>query len=265
MIKDERTLDSITIELLTEGYVANHKTRRMFFEKFNIHYAPSTVENMCWASCPKCFHARWVPIGKMSSLCSPCNFDLLHSKRVEFKEIETKKCSACLCEKSVSEFYKNARVISDGYRNLCKDCLSAQCKDWRSNNTDKIKQYQVTRYKISSVDPKEQVCQRMSNLVRYSIKRKGKNKEGISWKLMVDYSPADLMLHIEKQFKDGVGWHNMNEWHIDHKLPISSFEFSHYTDEGFKKCWALENLQPLWAVENMKKYNKILNEVLYAG
>ena len=27
-------------------------------------------------------------------------------------------------------------------------------------------------------------------------------------------------------------------------------------DEGFKKSWALENLQPMWAEENIKKGNR---------
>ena len=30
---------------------------------------------------------------------------------------------------------------------------------------------------------------------------------------------------------------------------------------NFKKCWALENLQPLEKIENLKKGSKLLNEV----
>ena len=29
--------------------------------------------------------------------------------------------------------------------------------------------------------------------------------------------------------------------------------------KGFKACWALENLQPLWKQDNLSKHNKILS------
>jgi hypothetical protein len=45
--------------------------------------------------------------------------------------------------------------------------------------------------------------------------------------------------------------------HIDHKRPIASFNFNSYKDKEFKECWALNNLQPLWAEENLSKGNKI--------
>jgi hypothetical protein len=41
--------------------------------------------------------------------------------------------------------------------------------------------------------------------------------------------------------------------------PISSFDIKEIGDEGFNKCWSLENLQPLWGDENIRKSNKILN------
>ena len=38
------------------------------------------------------------------------------------------------------------------------------------------------------------------------------------------------------------------------KLPYYSM-----TDENFKKCWALENLQPLEASENIRKSNRLIS------
>jgi len=51
-------------------------------------------------------------------------------------------------------------------------------------------------------------------------------------------------------------WKNRRNWQIDHIIPISAFNFNKPEDEEFKKCWALENLQPLWRLENQQKYNK---------
>jgi hypothetical protein len=54
-----------------------------------------------------------------------------------------------------------------------------------------------------------------------------------------------------------MSWENYGKWHIDHITPLSSFDIQNYNDENFKKCWSLENLQPLWAEDNLKKSNKV--------
>ena len=64
--------------------------------------------------------------------------------------------------------------------------------------------------------------------------------------------------HIESQFKDGMTWDNYgkNGWHIDHIIPKSLFQFKSSEDDEFKQCWALCNLQPMWAFDNLSKGNK---------
>jgi hypothetical protein len=68
----------------------------------------------------------------------------------------------------------------------------------------------------------------------------------------------EAMEHIEKQFKDGMGWHNhgKNGWHIDHIIPCASFDL--IDPEQQKKCFHYTNLQPLWAFENLSKGKKII-------
>ena len=59
--------------------------------------------------------------------------------------------------------------------------------------------------------------------------------------------------------KNGMTWetHGKYGWHIDHKIPISAFNFESPKDLDFKKCWALINLQPMWAKENIRKGAKV--------
>ena len=73
----------------------------------------------------------------------------------------------------------------------------------------------------------------------------------------MDYTPNELIEHLERQFIDGINWENYGEWDIDHIRPISSFIFKSSEDEEFKKCWSLENLQPMWGIDNIKKGNKL--------
>jgi len=40
--------------------------------------------------------------------------------------------------------------------------------------------------------------------------------------------------------------------------PQSKLLYTSMESENFKKCWALENLQPLEAVANRKKHDKII-------
>jgi hypothetical protein len=83
------------------------------------------------------------------------------------------------------------------------------------------------------------------------------NKNGAKWTGLVDYSITELRVHLEKQFKSGMTWSNYGDWHIDHIIPISAFNFTKPEHEDFKRCWALSNLQSLWASENCQKNKKL--------
>ena len=99
--------------------------------------------------------------------------------------------------------------------------------------------------------------ERVSCLVRQGLISRSAKKTGSIWKVL-GYSPIDLVRHIESKFKDGMSWENRSMWHIDHIIPQSLFEFSSIHDDQFKRCWSLDNLQPLWANDNIRKSNNIL-------
>lgn len=103
-------------------------------------------------------------------------------------------------------------------------------------------------------DPKFVIDDRMSVNIRLSLRG---NKAGRKWEDLVGYTLSDLMIHLEKQFVKGMGWANIGEWHIDHITPKSSFKYSDVADQAFAACWALANLRPLWAEDNLKKHAKI--------
>jgi hypothetical protein len=84
------------------------------------------------------------------------------------------------------------------------------------------------------------------------------NKAGRKWESFVDYTLPALMRHLEKQFLPGMTWENYGPaWHIDHIIPKSAFHYNSPEDVDFRKCWALKNLRPLWATDNVRKSDKL--------
>jgi len=101
--------------------------------------------------------------------------------------------------------------------------------------------------------------ERLNNAMRAEIRTSlNGTKNGRKWQELVGYSLQDLIKHLEKQFQPGMTWDNYGKWHLDHIVPLSVFHHSTPLDLDFKRCWALDNLQPLWAKDNMKKKDKLI-------
>jgi len=85
----------------------------------------------------------------------------------------------------------------------------------------------------------------------------GKQKAWRKWQDLVGYSSEELIAHLQRKLQPGMTLENYGEWHIDHIIPVAAFNFTSEQDIDFKKCWALENLQPLWAKENLSKGDRM--------
>jgi guanylate kinase len=72
----------------------------------------------------------------------------------------------------------------------------------------------------------------------------------------LNYSIEDLKKHLEAQFQPGMTWDNYGEWHVDHVRPESWFKYVDNKDPAWIECWSLNNLQPMWASQNIRKSNK---------
>ena len=193
-----------------------------------------------------------------------------------FNPILKKQCKKCGYKLDVENFKKSTRT-KDGFQTRCIACSLKEQEyqkkryadsNYRREKLDKQLQryHEDLEYKKSKnkeradklldkyhEDPKYKVHVNISSQIRQSIKSK---KNGQSWEKLVGYSLNQLMEHLELLFEDGMSWDNYGEWHIDHKTPKSWFEYSSYEDDNFRKCWALENLKPMWAKDNISKGNR---------
>lgn len=66
---------------------------------------------------------------------------------------------------------------------------------------------------------------------------------------------AELASHLSSMFEPGMTLDNHGEWHIDHIIPIASFDLT--DPEQLKACFHYTNLQPLWAADNLSKSDRL--------
>lgn len=154
--------------------------------------------------------------------------------------------------------YKNG---NRRYKSKCPTCgielfkRSSQLKtDCTSCAATKRNKARYKDSKITSVH--RRLRQNIKTQINRALRRRHTSKSGKSTLKMVNYSIDELKKHLENQFQPGMSWDNYGEWHIDHIKPDSLFNYSSYNDQGFLDSWSLENLQPLWKSDNVRKSNK---------
>lgn len=210
----------------------------------------ATVEN--FYRCSRFGLAGW---------CKACEGDKKRAKRKtpeRFSDSEKRECSSCDVVKPLSEFHHNARTKS-GYANYCKPCQNAANRASHAKHREARNAVQSKRV---SACPKSRMNYRILGLVRKALDRKVACLRPASitrefWRT-IGYDREQLCDHLESLFLPDMGWHNLREWHIDHIKPVRLFSFESFECPQFKECWGLENLRPLWAVDNLRKGGKYI-------
>jgi len=123
---------------------------------------------------------------------------------------------------------------------------------WRERNAEQLKARRAADWRNAT--PTQKLRSHFGAAISHALK--GSGKGGRSWQELVGYRAEDLRDHLERQFTKGMTWENYGEWHVDHIIPLSSFEYTSPDDPEFKACWALTNLRPLWARENIRKSDR---------
>lgn len=194
--------------------------------------------------------------------------------------METKICSKCSEEKSLEEYYKKKGCLY-GVNSYCKKChlkikqelrkknpeeyrrqtkkyyeltkeeQSIKKKNWIKNNREKYNSYWTNRKKEDVIF---KLLMGMRSRLSSYLKKENITKKNKTFEI-VGCTPDELKIYLEERFTDGMCWDNRGKWHIDHIIPLSSAKTE---DELYNLCH-YTNLQPLWAVDNLKKGNRILS------
>jgi|TARA_Y100000310_G_C20381733_1_gene668464 hypothetical protein len=165
-------------------------------------------------------------------------------------------------KKQKKEYYKRTAEIrrdwAIAYRKRNKEETLAYAKEYREKNRESIANKRRQR---RQTDPIFRIRCDVSSKIAHAIKEKSADKKSKGGKTFehLPYTPQQLKEHIESQFEDWMTWDNHGDWHIDHIYPQSKLPYDSLEHPNFQKCWALENLRPLSAKENLKKSNKIIS------
>ena len=210
------------------------------------------------------FYWRYKGRGIFQAKCKTCN----KTASKKYREDNPEKAKAAVdrwknadparAKKSVRNSYHKNKLKYTSKKRLHyvnnKEKYIKEANERRSKNPKKYREYDnrsSARYRATKVgNIRGRISAQISNVMR------GK-KMGRRWEILVGYSAQELIAHIEKLFLDGMSWENRHKWHIDHIIPVSAFNFTKPEHRDFKRCWALKNLRPLWAKDNMRKHAKL--------
>jgi hypothetical protein len=193
-----------------------------------------------------------------------------------------KKCSVCkkikIREDNFYKMYKN--VTGDGYQSKCIQCgldykktdrgreVGKRSRIKRKDKAWKVEMIRRQRPEVKQARSAQEATQRvvddnfalrcrMRMLVYAALRRTQRSRK---LEEMIGYSAEDLRVYIKKLLAkiDGMSWELLMQGkiHIDHKIPASKFNYVSVCDEDFKKCWSLDNLQPMWGSDNLEKGNR---------
>ena len=161
----------------------------------------------------------------------------------------------------------NKRNSEYGKKNA--EHLKKKANEYRAANRDKSRAWarkygKVHRAKLTDKLREKRRSDpifRLKDAIRGSIRAylgSRKTRRGSTFEI-VGCTPDFLREHLEGQFKPGMTWDNYgSHWHVDHRIPLASGR----TSDEVKGLSHWTNLQPLEALENLIKSDKVPQSVM---
>ena len=191
-------------------------------------------------------------------------------KKIKRKKFYNKNREEILKEKK--EYHqKNKETILEKkkeYYKENKERIREEKKVYYRKNKDKIIEqkriYQAERVKN---DLSFKLKYIVSSSISKFLNKKNFKKNNESILKYLPYTIKELIIYLESLFEPWMNWDNYGvyrindwndedqstwKWQIDHIVPQSDLPYISMEDNNFKKCWALDNLRPLSAKQNVK-------------
>ena len=189
-----------------------------------------------------------------------------------------RKCSRCLAEKSLEEFYpKRRKKARDGYQNICKGCAKTRALEWfranRKRHRENTKNWWVNNKEIQRKSVAKWAKANHAKWMKKNTEWRKANPEKVAVtrrkyrKAHPQYELADKAKRRAKKLLATPQWANTKgikaiyieaarltretgvQHHVDHAIPLR-----HPLVQGLH-CEA--NLQILTKLENIRKNNRV--------
>lgn len=163
-----------------------------------------------------------------------------------------KKCTKCLIEKPLTNFYKQKVNSKDGFQSHCKICDNARKLKWINNNPELNKEYRRKAEANRGDNPMRRKYRKDARKLphikatrnaAYAKRRAAKINRTPKWLSEYDlvlikayYSIAQMLSRV-----------NNEEWHVDHAIPLQGVLVS--------GLHVPSNLRLLRGIENETKRN----------
>lgn len=207
------------------------------------------------------------------NLCLDCSEKRSDISKRKYYEANKEKVIAKACEYQ-EENKDKAKASNRKSKKKHAQKRRKYNRDWRDQNIERERKKESARvHKRRETDPVFRLRQNVSKTINKMLKEQNASKKGSSFLAYIPYTIQEYKDHIESLFEPWMNWDNQGKysrktwddndsstwkWQIDHIIPQSKLPYTSMEDNNFKKCWALTNLQPLSAKDNLLKGDKIL-------
>ena len=192
----------------------------------------------------------------VEAICKDCK-----SSKEKFKP-GFKRCKKCSNIKSLDLFYKS-KSGRFGVAGKCKDCDKERGVEYRTrpeviartlayNQSPEGRAVQKKFRDNRNSQTQFRIRNTLSNKMRRVIKNQWMSPKTEKY---LGCTIKEFMNHLESQFVEGMTFDNYGEWHLDHILPTSRFDFA--DDEQVRICSHYSNIRPMWAKANNYKRARI--------
>ena len=209
--------------------------------------------------CKECGGSACCEHGKRKTYCKECvNLTQAEMRKTDEYKKYRKEYDA---NRLINDREKELKRRKDSYIKNRDSILEKKC-EYRAKpeNREHAKEY-ASKYQKENKETYYSYRKKNPHIIAWraivyrTLSYLGKMKQGHTIDEL-GYSAIELREHIENQFTEGISWNNHGEWEIDHIKPLTKFDQSASVSE----VNALSNLQPLWKLDNIRKYNHYKGE-----
>ena len=181
-----------------------------------------------------------------------------HAKELEYKKKYREEHKEEIKERARKHYLENQESNKEKarlYREANSEKIKEAAAKYREENREAMNERNRGRtQKRRESDPFEMFKHRIRNNIRAGFKNKN-CKKGNKTKDILGCSFEFFREYIEAQFTDGMSWERLSEIHLDHIIPLASAK----TEDDVIKLCHYTNYQPLWALDNIRKSDKTID------